>query len=56
MVKKLCKTCVEELKARGKSVKVIAKCTEKFTCAECGRRKYGCEYDVTGRARRKAAL
>ena len=28
---------------------------EKITCSECGRRRYGCTYEVTGKARAKKA-
>ena len=48
MKKLLCKPCAKELEARGKTVKPAAMRCEKITCAECGRRRFGILYDVTG--------
>lgn len=53
MIKQLCKPCAVDLANRGKTVKQIAARCEKITCAECGRRRFGVSYEVTGRARRK---
>ena len=55
MIKVLCRPCAEALKAAGKTVKTENGRCEKITCAECGRRRFGITYDVTGRKRRKAA-
>lgn len=46
--KLLCKPCAVALEARGKTVKPAAGRCEKITCAECGRRRFGILYDVTG--------
>lgn len=51
--KLLCKPCTVALEARGKTVKPAAMRCEKITCAECGRRRFGGLYDVTGWAIRK---
>lgn len=48
MVKLLCKPCAKALEARGKTVKEIGGRCEKITCAECGRRRFGVQYNVTG--------
>lgn len=48
MKKLLCKPCAKALEARGKTVKPAAMRCEKITCAECGRRRFGIQYDVTG--------
>lgn len=53
MKKELCKPCAVDLADRGKTVKQIAARCDKITCAECGRRRFGVTYEVTGRARRK---
>lgn len=47
MKKELCKPCVLKLTAKGMSVIPVYGRSEKITCAECGRRKFGCMYDVT---------
>ena len=49
MKKLLCKPCAKALEARGKTVIPAAMRCEKITCAECGRRRFGVMYDVTGR-------
>ena len=46
--KLLCKPCAVALADRGKTVKLAAMRCEKITCAECGRRRFGIPYDVTG--------
>ena len=46
--KLLCKPCTVALADRGKTVKLAAMRCEKITCAECGRRRFGIPYDVTG--------
>jgi RNase P subunit RPR2 len=51
--KLLCKPCAAALEARGKTVKAAAMRCEKITCAECGRRRFGILYDVTGQPIRK---
>lgn len=53
MIKILCKPCALDLEARGKTVKPAGGRCEKITCAECGRRRFGIAYDVTGRAHRR---
>ena len=53
MTKLLCKPCAVDLAARGKTVKPVAQRCEKITCSECGRRRFGITYEVTGRATRK---
>ena len=40
------------LSSRGKTVKPVYGRCEKITCAECGRRRFGYTYEVTGRATR----
>lgn len=49
MKKALCKPCAIILANRGKTVKPVAAHSEKITCAECGRRRFGITYEVTGR-------
>ena len=44
----LCKPCAKALEAKGKTVKAAAMRCEKITSAECGRRRFGVQYDVTG--------
>ena len=51
--KLLCKPCAVAMEARGKTVKPAAMRCEKITCAECGRRRFGVLYDVTGRLSRR---
>jgi len=46
--KELCKPCAVALEAKGKTVKPAGHCCEKITCAECGRRRFGIPYEVTG--------
>lgn len=48
MKKLLCKPCAVALEARGENVKPASGRCEKITCAECGRRRFGILYDVTG--------
>ena len=47
----LCKPCSLGLAAGGKSVKQVPGRCEKITCAQCGRRRYGVTYEVTGKNR-----
>ena len=49
MTKLLCKPCAKALEAGNKTVKPAGGRCEKITCAECGRRRFGVLYDVTGR-------
>lgn len=53
MKKLLCKPCAVDLADRGKTVTPTTCRCEKITCAECGRRRFGIAYEVTGRATRK---
>ena len=53
MTKLLCLPCAIDLEARGKTVKSVAQRCEKITCSECGHRRFGITYEVTGRATRK---
>ena len=53
MTQLLCLPCAIDLEARGKTVKPVAQRCEKITCSECGRRRFGIAYEVTGRATRK---
>lgn len=53
MTKLLCKPCAVDLAVRGKTVKPVAQRCEKITCSECGRRRFGITYEVTGRATKK---
>ena len=46
-------TATVDLAAKGKTVKPVAQRCEKITCSECGRRRFGITYEVTGRATRK---
>ena len=46
MKKKLCKPCAEALKKSGTSVKCLGGRSEKITCDECGKRRFGLPYDV----------
>lgn len=55
MIKALCKPCAAGLEAVGKTVKKVESRSSKITCAECGRRRFGNKYDVTGRARKSGA-
>ena len=48
VTKLLCTPCAKALEAGGKTVKPAAMRCEKITCAECGRRRFGIPYDVTG--------
>lgn len=48
MKKLLCKPCAKALEAKGKTVKQAVGRSEKITCVECGRRRFGVLYDVTG--------
>ena len=50
MKKELCKPCAIALAGRRKTVKPAGGRCEKITCAECGRRRFGYIYEVTGRA------
>ena len=47
MKKALCKPCSLGLIADGKKVKQLPGRTDKITCAKCGKRRFGAEYDVT---------
>lgn len=51
--KNLCRPCAAELEQRGKTVKSAGEGSRKITCAQCGRRRFGAAYEVTGRAARK---
>lgn len=53
MKQKLCKPCAKELERRGKTVQPLEVKAEKITCKACGRRRYGVQYEVTGRARKE---
>ena len=44
---KLCKPCSLGEVADGKKVKQLPGRTDKITCAKCGRRRFGAEYEVT---------
>ena len=46
MKKALCKPCSLGLVAAGMKVKQLPGKAEKITCAECGRRRYGSEFEV----------
>lgn len=45
----MCVPCAIKL-AETKDVKKIAHRREKITCSECGRRRYGSEYEVSRKA------
>ena len=47
MKKALCKPCSLGLIAAGMKVKQLPGKAEKITCVECGRRRFGAEYEVT---------
>ena len=49
--KLLCKPCMIALKEAGKTVKPAGGRCEKITCAECGRRRFGNAYEVSGRGK-----
>lgn len=53
MKKELCVPCAIKL-AETKDVKLAAHHRDKITCAECGRRRYGNEYEI-GRKTKKEA-
>lgn len=53
--KKLCKPCAVMLQEQGKTVVFAKGCQEKITCDECGKRRFGCIYEVTGRKKRASA-
>ncbi|MCI8538276.1 MAG: lytic transglycosylase domain-containing protein [Oscillospiraceae bacterium] len=53
MKQTLCKPCAMELASRGKVLKPLEFRAEKITCAACGRRRYGVQYEVLSRARRE---
>lgn len=55
MRKELCKPCMLALVAQGKTVRPAGGRCEKITCSECGRRRFGSAYEVTGRKKRKEA-
>ena len=40
------------LQEQGKTVVFAKGCHEKITCDECGKRRFGCIYEVTGRKKR----
>lgn len=48
----MCKPCAIALEEKGKTVKPAGGRCEKITCAECGRRRFGIAYEVTGWPRR----
>ena len=48
MKQELCKPCAIALAGHGKTVKPAGGRCEKITCAECGRRRFGYTYEVTG--------
>ena len=48
MKKELCKPRAIALENLGKNVKAACVRCEKITCAECGRRRFGYTYEVTG--------
>lgn len=52
MKKTLCKPCAIALEEKGKTVKPAGGRCEKITCAECGRRRFGIAYEVSGWPRR----
>ena len=52
MKQELCKPCAIALAGRGKTLMPAGGRCEKITCAECGRRRFGYAYEVTGRATR----
>ena len=52
MKQELCKPCAIALAGRGKTVEPAGERRKKITCAECGRRRFGYAYEVTGRATR----
>ncbi len=43
------------LQEQGKTVVFAKGCQEKITCDECGKRRFGCIYEVTGRKKRASA-
>lgn len=49
----LCKPCAMGMAASGKKIKQVAGRNKKITCANCGRRRYGVNYDVAGREERE---
>ena len=53
MKKELCVPCKIQLEAT-KDVILTARRKEKITCAECGRRRYGNEYEVKRKAKEGA--
>lgn len=42
----LCVPCAEGLRAAGASLKTLTGKSQKITCEECGRRRFGLAYDV----------
>lgn len=48
MKKELCKPCAISLAAGGKTVTPAGGRSEKITCAECGHRRFGVTYEVSG--------
>ena len=48
MKKELCKPCADGLEDRGNQVIAAGVRGDKITCAECGRRRFGYTYEVTG--------
>ena len=53
MKREMCVPCAIKL-AETKDVKKIAHRREKITCSECGRRRYGAEYEVGKKADTKS--
>lgn len=52
MKREMCVPCAIKV-AETKEVKKIAHRREKITCSECGRRRYGAEYEVSQKAAKK---
>lgn len=48
MKKELCKPCAVAMSKRGIKLTQATARTDKITCAECGRRRYGIAYEVDG--------
>lgn len=51
----LCKPCAMGMAASGKKVKWVGGCSKKITCANCGRRRYGVNYEVTDKEEKGGA-
>ena len=54
MTRDLCRPCAEARKERGERLRLIGTGRDrKINCADCGRRRYGCVYEIGEPAERR---